>query len=159
MLKRQITLNRLPKDVTEKEIIVLPVCDACQRAEFTKRRLKRFEKNNIGRGERMRVKGLGAECFYQEFLDAFPPLLCPIIASSCTLGGHLKEPWSSLYKNSLKNTTMTVRRNYLLSILFDPLNSWREGVILGTLYLTGQRSDREKSLHHFCARMRVSTSF
>ena len=80
---KKIIINGFPKDVSENEIKALPLCDACQRSKFTKRRLKRYEKNNIGRGERVttdmkgpiRVKGLGGERYYQGFLDAHTKFL------------------------------------------------------------------------------------
>ena len=76
--ERKIRIKDFPSNVTDIEIRALPLCDACLRAKFTKRRLPRVERkvpSEIGayvstdmKGP-IRIKGTRGERYYQGFLD------------------------------------------------------------------------------------------
>ena len=70
-------MDLLPPNISEQEIKSLPLCDSCERAKFTKRRIHRMEQTTTAKGESVstdmkgpfRVKGIHGERFYQGFID------------------------------------------------------------------------------------------
>jgi hypothetical protein len=76
--KGQIKYDDFPRDVTEKEIKAMPLCDSCERAKFTKRRMRgRVERQTSAKGAKLvtdmkgpiRVTGLKGQRYYQGFQD------------------------------------------------------------------------------------------
>jgi transposase InsO family protein len=78
-IKAKTLINKeFPNNVSENEIKSMPICDACARAKFTKRRIHRIDKRGVANlGERLstdikgpiRIKGINGERYYQGFLD------------------------------------------------------------------------------------------
>ena len=76
--EKKLKIEGFPANVTDREVQSLPLCDACTRAKFTRRKLKRIEKTRMpGVGGKLstdmkgpiRVTGMKGERYYQGFLD------------------------------------------------------------------------------------------
>ena len=81
--QKTLKFTGFPKDVQNKEIEAMPLCDGCTRAKFTKRRIKRFTEQHISIGSKIltdmkgpiRVKGVNGERMYQGFMCAHTKFL------------------------------------------------------------------------------------
>ena len=110
--QKLIKLEGFPDNITEAEIKALPLCDACQRAKFTKmRRRGRVDRTPPDTGTKMvtdmkgpiRIKGLNGQQYYQGFMDAHSKYLSfKCFKNKSTAANNLRavadEP---LYRNTL----------------------------------------------------------